>query len=133
MDTLRSTCQELKVKTSGLCSEDPCSTTTSSSLTSSNSQLGGGRSKKCKKSKKKKKSSGSQCNKISLESQQSDFVQDFLNEEKHESCHGLPETKAPNWFVSKRYCVKVICFNNTVPVLNTFCLNRPGILPVKLI
>ncbi|XP_023300667.2 uncharacterized protein LOC111682904 [Lucilia cuprina] len=92
LDTLRSTCRELKVKTSCLSSEDRCSTTTSTSLTS-NSQLAGSRSKKCKKTKKKKKSNGKQSAIKCEEVQESDFIQDFLNKQKQENCPESVVTK----------------------------------------
>ncbi|XP_065354565.1 uncharacterized protein LOC135949035 [Calliphora vicina] len=101
LDTLRSTCRELKVKTSCLV-EDRCSTTTtSSSLTSSNSQLGGSRNKKSKKSKKKKKSKGNPNNIKCFEAQESDFVQEFLNTQRHENCHEATRTKTRNVSLSK--------------------------------
>ncbi|XP_061390015.1 uncharacterized protein LOC133325249 [Musca vetustissima] len=103
LDTLRSTCRELKTKPTDLCvTDERCSssTTTSSSL-SSHCQ-----SKKSKKSKKKKKSSAKNHRGDISASQESECILDFTTREKSnfipDSGYNLSENKfCGNTFSSK--------------------------------
>lgn len=116
MDTLRTTCRELKVKTNCLNSEDRCSTTTtSSSLTSG----GGSRCKKSKKSKKKKKAAANKTNVKEFEILEPKFVEDYLNAHKKENCHEVSSLKERSSSLSKKkyYLITVL---KVILKINTF-------------
>ncbi|KAM7364227.1 uncharacterized protein ACRADG_000803 [Cochliomyia hominivorax] len=110
LDTLRSTCQNLKAKTSCLSSEDRCSTTTTtSSLNSSNNnKMEGSRCKKSKKSKKKKKSNIHKDNGNCFEGKECDFIQNLLHPHKLETCNEIFESKEHCNSISRKSCKKDI-------------------------
>lgn len=113
MDTLRTTCRELKVKTNCLNSEDRCSTTTtSSSLTSG----GGSRCKKSKKSKKKKKAAANKTNVKEFEILEPKFVGEYLNSHKNDNVSGLKERSSS--LSKKRYILITVL--KMILEINTF-------------